>query len=237
MPTTRSSVRRCEPRPGPAVRWGLTGSWRRWRYCWAVGCGPCRAAGRGSHRKTTRSDRKRWLFRMAKSGDIRRPGIRKCLLAIVLFNTVVCILFTRLLVDFNSLNWRVFVGGGVIGIERASELNIDYIGPALSIEIEDHCHLAPQLPFFHYRKNGPTEISYVDANDTERFAPSGTIIQSILPLWVFLLASIAGLIIVYRRSGYVKDNLTCECGYSLLGNLSGKCPECGRPLIKSIGEK
>lgn len=35
---------------------------------------------------------------------------------------------------------------------------------------------------------------------------------------------------LFRISRTVKPN-TCECGYDLTGNVSGRCPECGQPTL------
>lgn len=36
---------------------------------------------------------------------------------------------------------------------------------------------------------------------------------------------------LFRISRIVKPN-TCECGYDLTGNVSGRCPECGQPTLR-----
>jgi hypothetical protein len=49
-----------------------------------------------------------------------------------------------------------------------------------------------------------------------------------VPLWVFFVAGIVGMVKLCcsdRRSG---GNACLGCGYDLQGNVSGRCPECGR---------
>jgi hypothetical protein len=57
-----------------------------------------------------------------------------------------------------------------------------------------------------------------------------------IPLWlvnILLAAALAGLVYAGRRSRRRRRlrHVCCiECGYSLVGNTSGVCPECGSPV-------
>ena len=53
--------------------------------------------------------------------------------------------------------------------------------------------------------------------------------------FVLLSAIAVGLLLTgpfreWRRDQRAQQGLCRDCGYDLTGNVSGKCPECGRPL-------
>ena len=50
------------------------------------------------------------------------------------------------------------------------------------------------------------------------------LLTTILPLWRVISSA--------RRHRRIKTSLCSECGYSLTGNTSGVCPECGTPIPK-----
>ena len=56
-----------------------------------------------------------------------------------------------------------------------------------------------------------------------------------IPLWIPLVVSVMGAVWAYRhwkrmsRVGYC-----AACGYNLTGNVSGRCPECGRPISRGV---
>jgi hypothetical protein len=54
-----------------------------------------------------------------------------------------------------------------------------------------------------------------------------------VPLWLLLrFARFLGAAPARRRQQRIDTGLCAECGYSLTGNVSGKCPECGALAIK-----
>ena len=59
-------------------------------------------------------------------------------------------------------------------------------------------------------------------------ARSGT--RVCMPLWVVLMPALALAILAWRR-GRVPSGACRACGYDLTGNVSGRCPECGRSVL------
>lgn len=61
------------------------------------------------------------------------------------------------------------------------------------------------------------------------FGPIAGVFGVSLPLWlVFLVLAIPTAILWYRDRRPPKGHCRA-CGYNLTGNVSGKCPECGKP--------
>jgi len=59
----------------------------------------------------------------------------------------------------------------------------------------------------------------------------------VIPLWIILLAFAAPTAYLWRRSWRrgIPGKACASCGYDLTGNVSGVCPECGRPAIAAQG--
>ena len=50
----------------------------------------------------------------------------------------------------------------------------------------------------------------------------------IIPFWIVLgLLGVPALLLRPRRNQPASEEPTCSCGYILIGNRSGRCPECG----------
>lgn len=56
-----------------------------------------------------------------------------------------------------------------------------------------------------------------------------------LPLWMLLFAQVAavGMLIARRYRRRAGPGVCAECGYSLVGNVSARCPECGARVCGS----
>ena len=73
-----------------------------------------------------------------------------------------------------------------------------------------------------------------------KFGEAGpTILKVVLPFWlptaVFATCPLLGWLSHRRRLRRRHDSGRCRmCGYNLTGNLTGVCPECGRPVDKSV---
>ena len=65
-----------------------------------------------------------------------------------------------------------------------------------------------------------------------RFSPaSGVMFHLGLPLFIFLIwSSFLILYPILRTAVRRKRGLCVTCAYDLTGNVSGKCPECGKPM-------
>jgi len=50
-----------------------------------------------------------------------------------------------------------------------------------------------------------------------------------VPFWIMLAPITVVLLREWRRSS-TNRGAACECGYLLIGNVSGICPECGAPV-------
>jgi hypothetical protein len=65
-----------------------------------------------------------------------------------------------------------------------------------------------------------------------RVSLCGEVTVLIFPLWQLLLLGIfpiRSILFWHRLRGRIRDGLCLECGYNLMGNVSGVCPECGNP--------
>ena len=60
------------------------------------------------------------------------------------------------------------------------------------------------------------------------------VVSGYLPYWCIVAASLPlpamAAVRWFRRSARIKRLLCLNCGYSLTGNISGICPECGSPI-------
>jgi hypothetical protein len=57
-----------------------------------------------------------------------------------------------------------------------------------------------------------------------------------VPLWIPAVALLTFSAVWYRRSRPPKPGF-CRCGYDLTGNVSGRCPECGRTVdLQSLND-
>ena len=68
--------------------------------------------------------------------------------------------------------------------------------------------------------------------------PLGTGYLLILPDWLLCLALLvppARWVWGWRRDRLQRDGHCAKCGYDLAGNTSGICPECGTPIVSSVG--
>ena len=58
------------------------------------------------------------------------------------------------------------------------------------------------------------------------------------PIWLLAaftaILPTGGVITLLRRKRLMRHNLCATCGYDLRGNLSGVCPECGRPITTTV---
>ena len=53
----------------------------------------------------------------------------------------------------------------------------------------------------------------------------------LVPIWnILLLAALPAVCLVWRGRRTAKDHCQ-QCGYNLKGNISGRCPECGRAVL------
>lgn len=59
--------------------------------------------------------------------------------------------------------------------------------------------------------------------------PDGTLRILLLPLWTVLVALAFPTAILFYRDRRFPPGHCQRCGYDLTGNVSGVCPECGRP--------
>jgi hypothetical protein len=60
-----------------------------------------------------------------------------------------------------------------------------------------------------------------------------------VPLWLLALSSLAACVLVWRYTKHGSALLNCcpKCSYSLHGNVSGICPECGTPIPAGTCQK
>ena len=97
----------------------------------------------------------------------------------------------------------------------------------------------------------PKDVSWINRNYAKRAAapqkqrpvlPLGSRVNgaSFIPFWVliavFSLPWISMQILAMLKKGRGDPSHCASCGYDLQGNLSGTCPECGRPCIIGAGE-
>jgi hypothetical protein len=71
----------------------------------------------------------------------------------------------------------------------------------------------------------------------EVMSDHGAELEWLLPtnLAFYALAGLALGIYINRRKRLARDGPRCtECGYSLVGNVSGRCPECGTAISKDL---
>ncbi len=62
--------------------------------------------------------------------------------------------------------------------------------------------------------------------------PIGTRYLFLVPFWLPALVSASLTVLLWYRS-HAKPGHCPNCNYNMTGNVSGKCPECGMPLIGS----
>lgn len=55
------------------------------------------------------------------------------------------------------------------------------------------------------------------------------IADAYIPLWIPLIPLLTDTLFLWRRDRRPRAG-HCSCGYNLTGNVSGICPECGRPI-------
>ena len=68
------------------------------------------------------------------------------------------------------------------------------------------------LPIYHSETTGVPSVYFV-----------------IVPLWIPFVLIVVPTVIAWRRDRRPKPG-HCACGYSLEGNVSGRCPECGKEV-------
>ena len=97
-----------------------------------------------------------------------------------------------------------------------------------------YCHVIPGAPLQN-KSFGPRMGFYYQCTGDDRYK-AGTFVERnvFLPIWsLLLLALLCPIVIFIRGCRYrrlcrrEKDGLCLKCGYNLMGNLSGVCPECG----------
>ena len=63
------------------------------------------------------------------------------------------------------------------------------------------------------------------------------VLQCRLPVWlVLVIAAIPTVLCCYLRRKLRRRVGCCQCGYNLLGNVSGICPECGESVPEDVRE-
>lgn len=62
-----------------------------------------------------------------------------------------------------------------------------------------------------------------------QFASGNDVGAFIIPLWTLVAISLILALLPFRRTGRYPQGGCLACGYNLTGNMSGICPECGRP--------
>lgn len=120
---------------------------------------------------------------------------------------------------FIALNW----GGLSIGHEI-------YSSPLKEHITNKHWSYLPHIRYFKVR---PWVWSFYSVNKPQYQ-------QLTIPLWIPLVCSIILFVLsrrkVIRESG--RKNRSCStCNYSLIGNLSGICPECGTEFDPELLKK
>jgi hypothetical protein len=58
-----------------------------------------------------------------------------------------------------------------------------------------------------------------------------------IPLWSILLAAAIPTLLLWLGPRFRKKPGHCLCGYDLVGNTTGVCPECGRPFIRVAAQE
>lgn len=56
-----------------------------------------------------------------------------------------------------------------------------------------------------------------------------------MPVWLALLVTGLATLVLCIFKAETPDTHHCVCGYNLFANLSGRCPECGRPATTATG--
>lgn len=103
---------------------------------------------------------------------------------------------------------------------------------ATSVSLYVHAN-AQIKSLFTSRTNVQTNVDWVP---TANFDEYWWQISATLPWWGFIVGNTA--IYVMNRLPRRSDPLQCcrRCGYSLVGNCSGRCPECGAVILAAIDD-
>jgi hypothetical protein len=56
---------------------------------------------------------------------------------------------------------------------------------------------------------------------------NGRLFKVCIPLWIPFLSTAIPTIVLFRRDRRIPPHCCQACGYDLMGNTSGRCPECG----------
>lgn len=133
--------------------------------------------------------------------------------------------------------WRWFYWGGSAGyIEVRHGLAI----------VEQHAH---PLPFplgrpgrgigvlgqpwllWNTQEGLVPSVSFHNDTVTVNGKPLKRVVQGAsIPLWLPFAAAAALTVVLWRRDNAPASG-HCRCGYDLTGNVSGRCPECGREAM------
>ena len=143
---------------------------------------------------------------------------------------IVAILLTSMLWKWNL---RKVSGGGT----DFYVFNLSAAGGFLALKSDD---ISAPIPFSTRAPNQPLTLSrsgriklrWTPYFERLKNAPpfARTRYTIILPLWIpFLIAGIPTAFL-WWRDGRIPKGHCQKCGYSLTGNKSGVCPECGTPI-------
>ena len=142
------------------------------------------------------------------------------------FNVVVCASFLLAVVLFTtSIYYHLRVP-----ISWAPDRWVDIFGGSVMYTWESTAVMDGRVLQMYIERN-PFRHVYWMPQYSNMGAGSGTVL---LPVWPLVI--LVTVVLVWRmRSarGAPTHNHCLGCGYNLTGNLSGVCPECGRP-IKSV---
>lgn len=101
-------------------------------------------------------------------------------------------------------------------------------------------------PFWGFVQSGGLGVGYIEDGvrphlmiaentDSGRFwwwfddQRGGASPDFIIPLWLFIAAAGSAAVLSWMRRAAPQSSGCEACGYDLRGNVSGRCPECGRP--------
>ena len=141
------------------------------------------------------------------------------------------LLLTGMIMSFPfSLTWRDNSYYDRFGIDSGRVfVVVEWWGPSFDVVLASTSGMAPPgaPPGWRSERQEPLPFRYRVLWPHREPDWGGALLS--FPLWIPLVLGLIPLAYGWFRSRR-RNGRHCHCGYDLTGNVSGRCPECGKPL-------
>jgi hypothetical protein len=131
------------------------------------------------------------------------------------------------------------------------DLMVESVSGRIEVSVGDQSEVQGAIPLYWTLRHFDITTSSAPSNITGSVRAMGMMVGYddagyprhytwiVVPHWMLLLASasLAGTPLVARQRRTARKRSCClQCGYCLIGNVSGICPECGSPVARRVSE-